>query len=204
MAFWTCASCTFVNQGNSDKCEMCEQKRKPMSSSMSITAPYLSGKSSSEEDTSKWGCRACTFRNKDSDKHCEICGTPRSSISLDSFAEIDSTLDEGLDDGGTKFWPLRSCTSSVSQPQESSQKFPETSSGVVSGASMASKEKNHQEDKKRKCHEDHDDALLSMESDHGSSAVVSNALLKNLHLEKMQRNKPTQAGIYECIHRNCC
>lgn len=197
MSFWTCPACTFVNQGSSNKCDMCEQTKRPPSSSARSSAPFLSSNTSQQEDASKWGCRACTFLNKDSDNCCEICGTPKSIISLDSFAEIDSTLEEDAEGGesrGTKFWPLRACTGSLSESQESSQKLAEMGSPSVSTLPFATKERLHHADRKRK-HQEVDEAALSNDSNCGPSSDVSNAFLRNLHFEKMQRNVQSQADV---------
>ncbi|KAI5072543.1 hypothetical protein GOP47_0012649 [Adiantum capillus-veneris] len=202
MSFWTCPTCTFVNQGSSNKCEMCEQLKKSSSSSVRSSVPFLSLNSSQQESASKWGCRTCTFLNKDSDSRCEICGTLKSSISLDSFAEIDSTLDddaEGGENSGIKFWPLRSCTGALPESQESSQKHVEVSSPSTSTVPLATQERQQHADRKRK-HQEDGDAVLSNESDVGQSTGVSNAMLRNLHLEKMQRNMQSQAGANQGSH----
>ncbi|MCO5575231.1 hypothetical protein L7F22_029030 [Adiantum nelumboides] len=194
MSFWTCPACTFVNQGASSKCDMCEQTKK---SSARGNAPFLSLNASQQDNASKWGCRACTFLNKDSDNRCDICGTPKSSISLDSFPEIDSTLDDDVEGGenrGTTFWPLRSCTGSLPESQESSQKHVEGSSPSTSTVPFATQERAQPADRKRKYQED-GEAVLSNDSDCGKSIAVSSDMLRNLHFEKMQRSMQSQADI---------
>ncbi|MCO5578042.1 hypothetical protein L7F22_031880 [Adiantum nelumboides] len=193
MSFWTCPACTFVNQGGSSICDMCEQTKK---SSARGSAPFLSLNASQQDNASKWGCRACTFLNKDSDNRCDICGTPKSSIALDSFPEIDSTLDDDVEGGenrGTTFWPLRSCTGSLPESQESSQKHVNGSSPSTSTVPFPTQERAQPADRKRNYQED-GEAVLSNDFDCGKSSGVSYDILRNLHFEKMQRSMQSQAG----------
>ncbi|KAH7430899.1 hypothetical protein KP509_08G019700 [Ceratopteris richardii] len=196
MSFWTCSACTYVNQGNTNKCDMCEQIKKPPSASMQSHVPFLSSNSLHQDDVYKWGCRACTFLNKESVNRCEICGTSRSSIPLDSFVEIDSTLEEdteGAENRMTRFWPLRSCTSSKSESQECLQTRRTTNSSVGSNNSATPQERPNRQNRKRN-YEDDVEILSSNEPDCGLPSAVSNAMLHDLHCEKMLRNSHLHGG----------
>lgn len=181
MSFWTCSSCTFVNEGKGDCCDVCQQPRKAATRRVGSSL-FSPSRREEEDNASKWGCRACTFLNKDADKVCDICGTPKSEVSLDAFAEMDSTLDEEEVEGN-KFWPLRSCAASVSELRNTDENLEETRETSEQSAST-SLAPSPNLFRKRKAE---DEIMGNAESDQGSSGAVSNSLLGQLHLERISR-----------------
>eukprot|EP00510_Aplanochytrium_minuta_P000927 CAMPEP_0184010900 /NCGR_PEP_ID=MMETSP0954-20121128/3503_1 /TAXON_ID=627963 /ORGANISM="Aplanochytrium sp, Strain PBS07" /LENGTH=1813 /DNA_ID=CAMNT_0026290607 /DNA_START=41 /DNA_END=5482 /DNA_ORIENTATION=+ len=85
---WQCAACTFENEANRTKCEVCDTAN-PNAENLSSRATESRVESKGNENT--WSCPACTFENANSNTKCEVCDTQNPI--LNSFVEEDSSAD---------------------------------------------------------------------------------------------------------------
>jgi len=69
---WVCASCTFINAAETERCEMCDNPHQPTSQTQQSPASQ-----------SQWACRLCTYLNEESHTMCAVCFTEKDKVMYD-------------------------------------------------------------------------------------------------------------------------